>query len=76
MIIDADAFHKYRELKVLHPFSQRVTVDEKDIRIAFGDNAFRYWGEMGIVKFNLENPEDVSRFLQTKFVMHVGEVVV
>lgn len=73
---DRELASKYWELKTLSMFSTCTTVYGVKVDFAFGEKSFRYWNNSTIVKFDFTIPDDVKRFLDTTFLMAIGNIEV
>lgn len=73
---DRELARKYWELKTLSMFSTCITVYGVKVDFAFGEKSFRYWNNSTIVKFDFTIPDDVKRFLDTTFLMAIGNIEV
>lgn len=73
---DRELARKYWELKTLSMFSTCTTVYGVKVDFAFGEKSFRYWNNSTIVKFDFTIHDDVKRFLDTTFLMAIGNIEV
>jgi hypothetical protein len=73
---DRELARKYWELKTLSMFSTSTTVNGIKVDFAFGEKSFRYWHGSTIVKFDFSNTDDIKRFLDTTFLMAIGNIEV